>query len=111
LAEAQRRVGKNQCEIVLTGINIGTYRDPESRLGFPGLARAVAQLPGVARVRISSIEVNHVTPRLVETIADTPRLCPHLHIPLQSGDDGVLSAMRRNYDAARYLRAIDRART
>ena len=70
---------------------------------------ALAELDGIARVRLSSIEVNHLSRRLCEALAH-PRVCPHLHVPLQSGDDGVLRAMRRRYDLATYARRIERAR-
>ncbi len=70
---------------------------------------ALAELDGIARVRLSSIEVNHLSARLCEALAH-PRVCPHLHVPLQSGDDGVLLAMRRRYDLATYARRVERAR-
>lgn len=110
LEEVARRVARGQREIVLTGVNIGLYRDPESRVSLPGLLPDVADVPGVARVRISSIEVNHVSRRLVEAMASHPKVCPHLHVPLQSGSDGVLAGMRRHYDSSRYAQAIERAR-
>lgn len=111
LRDVRRRVAMGQREIVLTGINIGLFRDPDTRAGLPQLLLEVADVEGVARVRISSIEVNHVNRRLVSAMASHPKVCPHLHVPLQSGDDGVLREMRRNYTADRYLRAIDHARS
>jgi len=68
-----------------------------------------AVLAGGPRVRLSSIEVNHLGERLCEALAH-PRVCPHLHVPLQSGDDAVLHAMRRRYDLATYARRLERAR-
>lgn len=111
LAEVARRVAQGQREVVLTGVNIGLYRDQDRRVGLDRLLLEVADVPGVARVRISSIESNHVNRRLVAAIASHPKVCPHLHVPLQSGDDGVLRAMGRHYDSRRYLRAIDHARS
>ncbi|MCW2920433.1 MAG: modification enzyme MiaB family [Thermoleophilia bacterium] len=110
LAEVAKRVEQGRREIVLTGVNIGLYRDPESRAGLDRLLLAVADTPGVARVRISSIESNHVNRRLVATMAAHPKVCHHLHVPLQSGDDDVLADMGRHYDARRYMRAIATAR-
>lgn len=110
LNDVRRRIAMGQREIVLTGVNIGLFRDPDSRISLPKLLHLVTDVPGVARVRISSIEVNHVTARLVDAMAAHPKVCPHLHIPLQSGDDGVLSSMRRNYRAVGYLKAVERAR-
>jgi threonylcarbamoyladenosine tRNA methylthiotransferase MtaB len=110
LADVARRVARGQVEMVLTGVNIGLYRDPESRASLPTLLKRVAAVEGVHRVRISSIEVNHVSKRLVDAIATTPTVCPHLHVPLQSGDDMVLEGMRRHYRTRRYRDAIRYAR-
>jgi threonylcarbamoyladenosine tRNA methylthiotransferase MtaB len=109
LDEARRRVAQGHRELVLTGVNLGLYRDPESRAQLPSVIRALAELDGIARVRLSSIEVNHLSAQLCEVMAH-PRVCPHLHVPLQSGDDAVLRAMRRRYDVATYARRIERAR-
>jgi threonylcarbamoyladenosine tRNA methylthiotransferase MtaB len=109
LDEARRRVAQGHRELVVTGVNLGLYRDAEARAKLPDLLGALAELDGVARVRLSSIEVNHLSARLCEALAH-PRVCPHLHVPLQSGDDGVLQAMRRRYDVATYLRRVELAR-
>ena len=71
---------------------------------------SAARVPGVERVRISSIEVIHVRDSVLEALAREPKVCPHLHVPLQSGDDGVLAAMGRHYDAGEYLETIARLR-
>jgi threonylcarbamoyladenosine tRNA methylthiotransferase MtaB len=110
LDEVARRVAQGRREIVLTGVNIGLYRDADSRIGLDRLLVAVADVPGVARVRISSIESNHVNRRLVAAMAAHPKVCHHLHVPLQSGDDAVLADMGRHYDTRRYARAIAAAR-
>ena len=109
LAEVRRRVGQGHREIVLTGINLGCYRDREARIDLADLVRLVGATPGVARLRLSSIEVNHLTERLVTALRETPAVARHLHVPLQSGDDGVLRAMRRRYDARTYLRRVSLA--
>jgi threonylcarbamoyladenosine tRNA methylthiotransferase MtaB len=110
LREAARRAEHGQPEMVMTGISVGDYRDPERGLELGDLMRAVAALEGVERVRLSSVEVIHVKDSLVDALAADERVCPHLHVPLQSGDDGVLASMGRNYDAAGYMRAIERLR-
>jgi threonylcarbamoyladenosine tRNA methylthiotransferase MtaB len=110
LAEARRRVEQGHPEIVLTGINLGCYRDREAGYDLSRLVREVGETPGLARLRLSSIEVNHLTPQLVAALVETPTVSRHLHVPLQSGDDGVLRAMRRRYDAAGYLRRVGLAR-
>jgi threonylcarbamoyladenosine tRNA methylthiotransferase MtaB len=109
LAEIRRRVAQGHKEVVLTGVNIGCYRDRKAGYDLPALLEEAAETPGLARLRLSSIEVNHLTVRLVETMRASPRISKHLHVPLQSGDDGVLRAMRRRYDAATYVRRVARA--
>ena len=89
LDEARRRVAQGHRELVVTGVNLGLYRDAEAVAKLPEVLRGLAELDGVARVRLSSIEVNHLSARLCEALAH-PRVCPHLHVPLQSGDDAVL---------------------
>ena len=110
LAEVERRVSQGHCEIVLTGINLGCYRDREAGYGLSRLVREVGAITGVERLRLSSIEVNHLTEDLVAAMRETPNVSPHLHVPLQSGDDGVLREMGRRYDVATYLRRVERAR-
>jgi threonylcarbamoyladenosine tRNA methylthiotransferase MtaB len=66
----------------------------------------VARIPGVQRVRLSSVEVIHVRDSLVEALVSEPRVCPHLHIPMQSGDDAVLSDMQRHYTAREYQEIV-----
>ena len=106
LAEARRRVEQGHRELVLTGINLGCYRDREAGYTLPRLIRAVGSTPGLARLRLSSIEVNHVSDELLAALADTPTVGRHLHIPLQSGDDGVLAAMGRRYSVGTFLRRV-----
>jgi threonylcarbamoyladenosine tRNA methylthiotransferase MtaB len=108
LAEARRRVAQGHRELVLTGINLGCFRDRGAGYDLPRLVREVGATPGLARLRLSSIEINHVTPELVAALRETPTVARHLHVPLQSGDDAVLRAMRRRYDAATFLRRLER---
>jgi threonylcarbamoyladenosine tRNA methylthiotransferase MtaB len=110
LGEARRRVANGQPELVMTGISVGDYRDPERGLELGELMIEVAAVPGVERVRLSSVEVIHVKDSLLEALVGEPKLCPHLHVPLQSGDDGVLEAMGRHYGTAEYLQAIEALR-
>jgi threonylcarbamoyladenosine tRNA methylthiotransferase MtaB len=109
LAEIRRRVEQGHREIVLTGINLGCFRDRSARYDLPRLVREAGAIPGLARLRLSSIEVNHLDDRLVTAMRETPTVSPHLHVPLQSGDDGVLGAMGRRYSAGTYLRRLERA--
>jgi threonylcarbamoyladenosine tRNA methylthiotransferase MtaB len=107
LREVRRRVAQGHREVVLTGINLGCYRDREAGYGLPRLVREAGSVPGLARLRLSSIEVNHVNTELAEALRETAAVARHLHVPLQSGDDRVLRAMRRRYDAATYLRRVE----
>ena len=106
LGEIRRRVDQGHKEVVLTGINLGCFRDRTEGYDLPRLVRDAGAIEGLARLRISSIEINHVDDRLVAALRETPTVSKHLHVPLQSGDDGVLRAMRRRYDAGTYLRRL-----
>ncbi len=109
LGEVRRRVGHGHREVVLTGINLGCYRDRAAGFDLPRLVREVGATPGLERLRLSSIEVNHLDEDLLAAMRETPTVSPHLHVPLQSGDDGVLDAMGRRYTSATYLRRLGRA--
>jgi threonylcarbamoyladenosine tRNA methylthiotransferase MtaB len=106
LDEVRRRVARGQPEMVMTGISVGDYRCPERGLELGELMVEVARVAGVERVRLSSVEVIHVRASLLDAVADEPKVCPHLHVPLQSGDDGVLAAMGRHYTAEAYLEKV-----
>ncbi len=101
LAEIRQRVGQGHKEVVLSGINLGCFRK------LAALVREAGETLGLERLRLSSIEINHIDPELIAAIRETPAACRHLHIPLQSGDDGVLRAMKRHYDAATFLRRVE----
>jgi threonylcarbamoyladenosine tRNA methylthiotransferase MtaB len=109
LGEIRRRAAEGHREIVLTGINLGCYRDRAAAFDLPRLVREAGAIPGVARLRLSSVEINHVTKELVAAMRETPTVSPHLHVPLQSGDDGVLRAMARRYTAEGFLRRLEPA--
>ena len=109
LAEVARRAAQGHREVVLTGINLGCFRDRAAGMRLADLLVAVAEVPGIERVRLSSIEVNHLTDALLDALLH-PRVAAHLHVPMQSGDDGVLRAMRRHYSAATFLARMRRAR-
>ena len=107
LAEVARRAGQGHREIVLTGVNLGCFRDREAGYSLPRLVQAAGAVPGVGRLRLSSIEVNHLSDDLVSALRETPSASSHLHVPLQSGDDEVLRAMGRRYTAAQYLARLE----
>jgi threonylcarbamoyladenosine tRNA methylthiotransferase MtaB len=107
LAEVRRRVAQGHREVVLTGINLGCYRDREAGYRLPRLVREAGATPGLDRLRLSSIEVNHVDAELVAALRETPTVGRHLHVPLQSGDDDVLRAMARRYTVGTFLRRLE----
>jgi threonylcarbamoyladenosine tRNA methylthiotransferase MtaB len=106
LAEVRRRVAQGHPEVVLTGINLGCFRDREAGYDLARLVREVGATPGLSRLRLSSIEINHVNEALIAALRDTPTVARHLHVPLQSGDDAVLRAMGRRYTVDTYLRRL-----
>ncbi len=107
LREIARRADQGHREIVLTGVNLGCFRDREAGFTLPRLIREAGAVPGVERLRLSSIEVNHLTDELVSALRETRTASLHLHVPLQSGDDEVLRAMGRRYTAAQYLAKLE----
>jgi threonylcarbamoyladenosine tRNA methylthiotransferase MtaB len=107
LREVRRRVEQGHQEVVLTGINLGCFRDRGAGYDLPRLVREAGATPGLARLRLSSIEINHVNDALVDALRETPTVARHLHVPLQSGDDGVLRGMRRRYTTAAYLKKLE----
>lgn len=108
LGEIRRRVSQGHREIVLTGVNLGCFRDREAGYTLARLVREAGAIPGVERLRLSSIEVNHLSDELVRALEETDSMSAHLHVPLQSGDDAVLHAMRRRYSAEQYLAKVAR---
>ncbi|MDQ3121441.1 MAG: MiaB/RimO family radical SAM methylthiotransferase, partial [Actinomycetota bacterium] len=107
LAEIRKRVSQGHPEVVLTGVNLGCFRDREAGHTLASLVREAGAISGVERLRLSSIEVNHVTGDLIEALRETPSVSAHLHVPLQSGDDEVLRAMGRRYGAAQFLSKLE----
>src|SRR6476660_2414640 len=106
LDEIRRRVAQGHREVVLTGINLGCFRDRGAGYDLPRLVREAGLVPGLERLRLSSIEINHVSDALVAALRETPTVSRHLHVPLQSGDDEVLRAMGRRYTVSTYLRRL-----
>ncbi len=110
IAEIAENVDAGTPEIVLCGINLGLYSDPDNGYSLIQLLQRVLKaLPESSRLRLSSIEPEHVKDELLELFSH-PRLCPHLHLPLQSGSDSVLAAMRRKYDSAYYRSLVGKFR-
>jgi threonylcarbamoyladenosine tRNA methylthiotransferase MtaB len=100
LDELERLHATGFREVVLTGVHLGGYgRDLDMRLDLGDLVEMIVEHARVPRVRLSSIDPPEVTPRLLKLMADSDVLCPHIHMPIQSGSDPVLQRMRRQYDS------------
>ncbi len=117
LAEVQSLVDQGVLEVTLLGQNVNAYGvsfvDPEiprDRGAFAALLRACGQIDGLERVRFTSPHPAEFTDDVIDAMAQTPNVCPNLHMPLQSGSDRILRAMRRSYRAEKYLGIIDRVR-
>jgi threonylcarbamoyladenosine tRNA methylthiotransferase MtaB len=106
IAELKDLVKNGFIEVVLTGINLAEYgKDNDASL--TELLGALAELPGLERIRLSSINQEGITPELVKFFRRSAKGCPYFHIPLQSGDDIILRRMNRGYTAAEYLKKIE----
>lgn len=105
--EAEGLVARGHRELVVTGVNVGRYADDGRSLA--DVVRSLEALPGLDRVRISSIEPTTISDELLEIMAGPSKLCRYLHVPLQSGDAGILRAMNRRYTAAEYVAFIEKA--
>ena len=117
LAEVETLVQQGVLEITLLGQNVNAYgvsfADPNTardRGAFAKLLRACGRIDGLERVRFTSPHPAEFTDDVIDAMAETPNVCPTLHMPLQSGSDRVLRAMRRSYRAERYLGIIERVR-
>jgi len=98
-------------EVVLTGINIGTYgKDFEKETNLTNLIKEILEKTKIFRIRLSSIEINDISSALINLFLKNSRLCPHLHIPLQSGSNRVLKMMRRNYNIRQFQEKVNKIR-
>lgn len=104
VAQTHQLVASGYKEVVLTGVNVGDY-GKKMGSSFLELLEQLVLVNGLYRIRISSIEPNLLNARLLDFIAEEPRICKHFHIPLQSGHDDILRAMRRRY-TSRYYRDL-----
>lgn len=112
LAEVKALVDQGVIEITLLGQNVNAYGVEAGKKGaFAQLLRDVGAIEGIERIRFMSPHPRDFTDDVIEAMVETPKVMPHLHMPLQSGSDAVLQAMRRSYRSERYLGILDRVRT
>ena len=111
LREAALKVRMGGRELLLLGQTVNSFgRDLVPRYPFERLIRELAALPGVKRIRFTSPHPAEVRPDFLDLYADVPQLCPHIHLPLQSGSDRILKLMNRNYRTKRYLEIVSAVR-
>ncbi len=112
LAEAKQMAAAGAREVVVTGVCVGAY-GPETGSGGPVLTDVLAQvadIPGIERVRLSSVQPVEIPDNLIAAMASHPNIAPHLHLSLQSGDDTILKAMNRPYDTAFFAEIVGKLR-
>ena len=108
LRECRRAAERGAVEVLLLGQTVNGWREGEKR--FPGLLRAICGIDGLRRIRFTSPHPIHFGDDLVETMASEPKICKHVHLPMQSGSTRVLREMRRTYTRERYLDTVRRLR-
>ena len=112
IQEASRLVRNGFKEIVLCGICLGSYgKDLQSQTDLIDAIEALEKTEGLLRIRLSSIEAGDISDKLIDKIAQSKKLCRHLHIPIQSGDDEILKKMNRNYCREGYLNLIKKIKS
>ncbi len=116
LAEVRALADAGTTEVTLLGQTVNAYGRPRpgqvaGEIAFAELIRRVAEVPGIRRIRFTSPHPSFITPELIGAFAEVPELCPHLHLPVQSGSTAVLAAMSRRYDRATYLDIIAQLRS
>ena len=108
LEEVRAAADSGHPEIQLLGQIVNHYQAPDDPgCDFAALLEAVHETPGVRRIRFASPHPRHVTPRLIQAMHDLPKICRHLHLPVQSGSTRVLTSMRRRHSRDDYLRLVD----
>lgn len=110
LLEATSLVSLGYQEIVISGIDIGSYGEDNNDLSFPSLIETLLNIKGLKRLRISSIEASQIDDHLISLYKKYPNLVSHIHIPLQSGSESVLKRMNRKYDKQEYINKINALR-
>ncbi|MFO7318297.1 MAG: tRNA (N(6)-L-threonylcarbamoyladenosine(37)-C(2))-methylthiotransferase MtaB [Clostridia bacterium] len=98
-------------EVVLTGVHLGDYGDDlDPPVSLARILQRIHEIPGIERIRLSSIYPNEIDDQLFEAVTGLPKICRHLHIPAQSGDDDILLLMRRRHSVDQFRRMVERLR-
>jgi len=109
--EAHALAESGHREIVISGVSVGLYgRDRGDGSGLAGVLSEVIGVPGIERIRLSSLHPRELTPALLEVWASSPKMMPHIHLPLQAGSDRVLADMNRGYTSTEFIAAVEQAR-
>lgn len=109
--ESKRLANNNFKEIVLTGIHVSSYgKDIDDELSLIDVIEAVAEVEGIERIRLSSMEPRHISLEFLERMKVTKKACDHFHLSLQSGSDDILKAMNRKYDTVIYKQKVEEIR-
>ncbi|BBI34748.1 tRNA (N(6)-L-threonylcarbamoyladenosine(37)-C(2))-methylthiotransferase MtaB [Cohnella abietis] len=106
IEQAKQLVSSGYKEIVLTGIHTGGYGDDLENYRLANLLADLDKIEGLERIRISSIEASQIDEKMIAILNSSPKMCRHLHIPLQAGDDDILKRMRRKYTTAEFAEKI-----
>lgn len=111
LSEVHALAGRGVREVILLGQNVNSYGRKEGEIPFPELLLRISAIEGISRIRFITSHPRDLDDRTIRLFEETPALCPHVHLPLQSGSDRVLSAMGRGYTRGEYLAKIEALRT
>ncbi len=109
LKEESEVIKLGYTEIVLSGIHIGAYSDG-AEYHLKELIKDMIEVPGLSRIRISSIEINEVNDDIIATMAKSDKIADHIHLPLQAGSDKILKLMNRHYDTKKFLERVNKIR-
>ena len=111
IQEVRRAAESGRVEVQLLGQIVNHYQAPDDpRCDFAALLERVSEVPGISRIRFASPHPRHATDRLIAAMRDLPKVCEHFHLPVQSGSNAVLNAMRRRYTREEYLALVRRLR-
>ena len=110
LEEVRRLADRGVSEVILLGQNVNSYGRKEGGIPFPTLVRRISRIPGIARIRFLTSHPRDLDPETIGLFREIETLCPHLHLPVQSGSDRVLAAMGRGYTRGEYLEKVKAVR-